>query len=133
MNSIIKKILMMLVVLSFLSVNSFAAPITMTDDAGEIDLFAVAHTSTDDAQSPVGLSPKVKAYYANVGTGTTDSQWYGISAVHPGGNRVFGTAQDVNNVYSQDHATGTDLDTSLTKIPASPASASDWSDKNWLL
>lgn len=131
MNNITKKIMLALVVMLFLSVNAYAGNVTSA--SGELDLFSATHVAATDTQDPVGLSPKVEAYYVNIGTGTTDSQWYAISAIHPGGNKVYGTAQDVNNVYSQDHTTGTATATSLQKLPTGPLSGSLWSTNGWEL
>jgi len=132
MNTITKKMLLLLVVMFFLSVNAYAGSVTSA--GGELDVFATAHVAVaGDVQSPIGLSPKVESYYITDGTNSTNSQWYAISAVHPGGNKVYGTAQDVNNVYSQDHDTGTSTNASLILIPASPQSASDWSTNGWEL
>lgn len=132
MNTIKRKMLFMLLVMFFISVNAYAGAVSSA--GGELDLFDDGVTvDGGDGVTPIGLSPKVEAYYVSDGTDSTDSQWYAISSIHPGGNKVYGTAQDVNNVYSQDHATGTDLDTSLQKIPASPQSASDWSTNEWEL
>ena len=129
MNTMIKTIWFMLLVLFVFSSVGYAADISSS--GGEFDLFADENVQTADSQSPIGLSPKVEALYRTDGTNSTDTQWYAISTVHPGGNRVYATAQDVNNVYFQNHATGTDLDTSLTKIPSEGQSASIWSDNGW--
>lgn len=132
MKKTIKILSLMLFMMLALSANAFSAVIDSS--GGELDLF-VAGTSVDanDGSAAIGLSPKVVAKYKSDGTNSTDTQWYAISAIHPGGNKVYGTAQNINNVYSQDHATGSNVDDSLDKIPASEDSAIDWSNNNWEL
>lgn len=132
MKSITKKMLLMLMLLFFVSVNANAAA-DVPSVGGELDLFTTTAgmVTTGDEQSPIGLSPKVVARYKTSGTDATDTQWFAIGTLHPGGNKVFGTAQDVNNVYSQDHSTGTAVATSLDKIPALGQSSSVWSNAGW--
>lgn len=132
MKTTIKILSLLLFVMFALSANAFAAVIDSS--GGELDLFVVGTSvDTNDGADAIGLSPKVVAKYKSDGTDSTDTQWYSIATIHPGGNKVYGTAQNINNVYSQDHATGSDVDASLDKIPASANSASDWSTNNWLL
>ena len=124
-----KKMLIIFAVLVFVSLNAYAAPINSAN--GELD-FSAAVTSGDPALV-VGLSPSVVAYYLSNGTDEVASQWYAISTLHPGGNLVYGTAQDVNNVYSQDYKSGDTTSNYLTLIPTDPQSASVWSDEGWKL
>lgn len=74
----------------------------------------------------VGLSPKVYAKYANDGTTAATAQWFAIAAAHPGGNTIYGTSQDVNNIYQKAFLTGTTIDTSAMTIPLVPGSAAAW-------
>ena len=120
-----KKIFLMLFVLFAFSLNANAAPIESA--AGELTL------PTSGSDMVVGLSPKVVAYYLSNGAGETASQWFAISTLHPGGNTVYGTAQDVNNVYSKGYTTGDDPTTYFADIPTDPQSASVWSDEGWSL
>jgi len=120
-----KRIFLMLFVLSAFSLNANAAPVESA--GGELTL------PTSGSDLVIGLSPKVAAYYASNGATETASQWYSISALHPGGNTVYGTAQDVNNVYSKTYVTGEDPTTYFADIPTDPQSASVWSDEGWSL
>ena len=129
-----KKIFFLLFVMSFVCANAYAAQIDSAE--GAIDLFedgVTVDTGDGNAYPALGLSPKVEAIYVTDGTDSTDTQWYAIGTIHPGGNKVYATAQDVNNVYSQDHITGTDIATSLAKVPTNSTSPDLWSTSGWEL
>ena len=122
-----KKIFLVLFVLLVASLNANAAPVSSSE--GELKL------PQTDATKPliIGLSPKVTAYYVSNGSTEVASQWYAMSTLHPGGNLVYGTAQDVNNVYSQDYKAGDTTADYLKKIPTDPQSATVWSSSGWKL
>ena len=122
-----KKIFVLSIVLLLFAASSYAAT---TSAEGELDL---SGNVGGDSFNPIGLSPKVVAYYLSNGTTETASQWFAISTLHPGGNTVYATAQDVNNVYSKGYTTGDDPTTYFADIPTDPQSASVWSDEGWSL
>ena len=80
-----------------------------------------------------GLSPKVVARYVNPGTSSVTSQWYSIGTAHPGGTTKYGTAQDLNNIYSAAYATGTAIDNTILNIATDASSASAWVNAGWEL
>ena len=103
--------------------------------AGELSLGGadgapVAGTMSADS-IVIGLSPKVYARYINPGTTDATAQWFSICTAHPGGNVIYGTAQNLNNLYKKSFITGTPLSTSNMDIPAAADSASDWSTNGW--
>lgn len=120
-----KKIIIFSVVLALMATtSSFAA--TVTSSGGFLDL-TTAGTLTSGMKTKIGLSPKVSAYYVTTGVSDVTAQWYAISTGHPGGNVAYGTAQDLNNLYSKTFSTGTDtITTVIAGIPQSKASASVW-------
>lgn len=79
----------------------------------------------------VGLSPKVSATYTNPGTTDATAQWFAMSTAHPGGNTIYGTAQDVNNIYQKSFVTGTALDATIMATPTVAGSAAAWTGSSW--
>lgn len=79
----------------------------------------------------IGLSPKVTAYYINPGATDATAQWFAMSSAHPGGNTIYGTAQDVNNIYSKTFTTGTALTATNMATPAVAGSAAAWETALW--
>ena len=125
----IKKICLILLVLGFSVSVSYAAPVSSAN--GELDLSAA--TESGSGGPIIGLSPKVAAYYLSNGNTVTSSQWYAMSTGHPGGNKVYATAQDVNNIYSKEYSTAAAMSTYLQSIPTVGQSASAWTDEDWEL
>ncbi len=79
----------------------------------------------------VGLSPKVWGIYFTNGASTQTAQWYAIGAVHPGGNEMYSTAQDLTNTYKKAFTAGTTIDSALFGLPATPESAETWVANGW--
>lgn len=130
-------IAMMLLLGVFVS-GSFAEDvISDTDDAktttvqekGELNIGSNAASTVLN----IGLSPKVVARYNNGGSTTATSQWYSIATGHPGGNVIYATAQDLNNIYKQPYITGTTIDDTILNISLTKASVSVWTTNNWVL
>lgn len=80
-----------------------------------------------------GLSPKVIARYVNPGTTDSTAQWYSIGTGHPGGTTLWGTAQDLNNIYSKTYVTGTEITTTLLNIATVKSSVTAWTGAGWAL
>lgn len=100
-------------------------------DSGVVNGELTIGTST--RVTTIGLSPKVSARYINPGTDDATSQWFSIATAHPGGNLIYGSAQNLNNIYHKSFTTGTALSTTNMNIPAGPDSAIDWSTNLWSL
>lgn len=96
--------------------------------SGEI---TIGGNDADSTDITIGLSPKVVAKYENPGTTDATAQWFAIATAHPGGNMIYGTAQNLNNIYSKEFTTGTALSATVLDIPTNANSASDWSDNGW--
>ena len=127
---VFKAFIIMMVVL-LLAVSAHAG---VESADGELNLFVEGTTIlTDDGDgyAPIGLSPKVQAFYVSNGGTVTESQWYAISTGHPGGNKVYATAQDVNNIFSKSYTTADEMSTYLQSIPTDPQSASVWTTNEW--
>jgi hypothetical protein len=113
-----KQILMLLFIMFFLNIAIASAATNSAE--GKLTLDA------SPAPLIVGLSPKVQMYQVTNGTAITTSQWFAISSGHPGGNRCYGTAQDVNNIYYQDYTTAAELSDYLTDIPTDDTASDTW-------
>jgi hypothetical protein len=78
----------------------------------------------------VGLSSQVTAVYENGGgSATAKPQWYAIGTYHLAGDKVYGTAQDMTNIYVQDKDPGSTFD--WAGMPADNTASSEWSDGVW--
>ena len=124
---------MILVIACVLAMGSTAFAGAYTSAEGEGALALGAGSATTAPILTIGLSPKVRASYFTDGTSAGTAQWYAIGTVHPGGTEVYGTAQNLNNVYKRTFTTGTTIDTAFFGLPSGPNSASDWSDNGWKL
>lgn len=122
-----KKITLLLIV-SLFCVSSAYADLSSAD--GKLDFSGNSKTTSGDTLV-IGLSPKVGMYYVSNGATETDSQWFAISSAHPGGNRAFGTAQDVNNIFNRDYDTASEMSTYLQSIPTVAESETAWTDASW--
>lgn len=118
-----KKVLSITFALFFMTVVVSSAATSSAD--GRLEL--TVDTASGDAAFSVGLSPEVAMFHESNGTSPTSSQWYAISAGHPGGDRCYGTAQDVNNVYYREYSTAAELSTYLQSIPEDDTASSTWS------
>ena len=125
------KVMMLLLVILFISVGSASA----ADSAnGQLSLTGIDGTgATVAGMLVIGLSPKVVMYEVTSGATITSSQWFAISAGHPGGNRCYGTAQDVNNIYYQEYNTAAELSTYLEAIPTTSTASNVWGDEGWAM
>lgn len=110
------------------SISTALAAETGTITYGELVLGATSGVSLT-----IGLSPKVAARYINPGADNATAQWFAIATAHPGGNMVYGSAQNLNNIYQKGFTTGEALDTSIMALPGTANSASEWSDTGWRL
>lgn len=131
------KITFMLLAFLLLSVSAYAG--TAVSSANQvIDIFAAAHVNpAGDAADPVGLSPKVRAYYMPEATDNTN-QFYSISTGHEGGDTVYAAASNSSNVFERsfDLGSSTDLDTQLATVPGTAndaESVSAWVGVGWQL
>jgi len=122
-----KKVLAVLFILS-LCVTSAYADLSSAD--GKLDFSGNSKTTAGDTLV-VGLSPKVGMYYVSNGATEQASQWFAISAAHPGGNKAYGTAQDVNNIFTRDYDTASEMSTYLQSIPTVAESESAWTAADW--
>ncbi len=124
-----KKNKIIVVLTLLLAIVGFSSTVSAENvfESGEIAIGT--HANAQDLT--IGLSPKVTAKYVNAGTTDSTAQWFSIATAHPGGSRIYGTAQNLNNIYTKDFTTGTALTTTVLDIPTSANSASDWSDNGW--
>ena len=118
-----KQIIMLLFIMFFLNIAIASA--ATSSAAGKLSI------TNSPLPLIVGLSPKVQMYQVTNGTAITDSQWFAISSGHPGGNRCYGTAQDVNNIYYQEYDTAAELSTYLQSIPQNDTTSNVWTDGDW--
>lgn len=123
-----KKILLLGAALIFVASSSFAA---VVDSSNGKLTFGTSATGTFLATDGIGLSPKVVASYVCDGTDEVTAQWYAMATVHPGGNLAYGTAQNVNNIFSHAYTTGDATATVLSTIPQTKASESEWTTNEW--
>lgn len=130
------KSILILVVFLLASVSAYAG--TAIESASQqIDLFGTGHADAGDVAEPVGLSPKVRAYYMPEGADNTN-QYYGISTGHEGGDTVYGAASNSSNVFSRGFSVGdsADLDTQLATVPGTAddaESVTGWTGGGWSL
>jgi hypothetical protein len=99
------------------------APYAFADNTSTSTNFTLGSTS----KLTVGLSNEVTARYIN--GGATKPQWYAIGTYHVGGDKVFGTAQDITNIYKQEKDPGEDF--TWTGMPADSSASSSWSASVW--
>ncbi|MGE4545139.1 MAG: hypothetical protein AB7D06_13615 [Pedobacter sp.] len=129
-----KKILVLTVALMLVASGSFAFELLSTTGVdGKLGFGDSVGTDNILYTDGIGLSPKVVAKYATDGTDAVTAQWYSIATVHPGGNMAYGTAQNVNNIFSKSYTTGDETATVLDTIPVSKASESEWTTNEWNL
>jgi len=114
----LKQVIMLLAIMFLMNIAGASAATSSV--GGELILDGGPKTLT------VGLSPKVHVYQVTNGTTVTTSQWFAISSGHPGGNRCYGTAQDVNNIYYNDYDTAAELSTYLQSIPQNDTTSATW-------
>lgn len=119
------KIVTMLLFVFFVCVGSASAATPSSGGTLSLDGVNSAGAAATDVLV-VGLSPKVSVYQYTNGTAVTTSQWYSISSGHPGGNRCYGTAQDVNNIYYREYTTAAELSTYLQSIPQNDTTSATW-------
>jgi len=126
-----KKIFAIMLVLLLASVSAYAGSYTSDNDgstgANDLALFVEGTSvNANDGQDPIGLSPKVDAYYITDGTDSDTAQWYAISTAHVGGSRAFGAASNASNVYENPFTQPSEVPTTLSSIPTQPESADAW-------
>lgn len=127
-----KKIIVLMTALfvAFSFTNVFAYEVLSTAGTdGKLELGAAASSRSLE----IGMSPKVVGIYFTDGTDQATSQWYAIGAVHPGGDEIYGTAQNLTNTYSKTYATGTAINSGLYDLPTGPNSDSEWVTNGWSL
>lgn len=100
-------------------------------ETGSITYGELVIGSASGESLTIGLSPKVGGRYINPGTDNATAQWFAIATAHPGGNMVYGSAQNLNNIYQKGFTTGTALDTTVMALPGTANSASEWSNAGW--
>ena len=120
----LNKIIMLLLVTLLISIGSAGAA---TSSGGQLSL---AGLDEDGTAIPlvIGLSPKVSMIENTNGTSIVDSQWFSIGSGHPGGNRCYGSAQDVNNIYYQEYDTASELSDYFASIPTDQDQSGEWAD-----
>ena len=123
-----KKILVLSIALALVASSSLAAEIDSLD--GKLT-FGDSAAGTMLKTEGIGLSPKVVAKFTSDGFDEVTAQWFAIATVHPGGNLAYGTAQNVNNIFSKTYTTGDETATVLDTIPTSKASESEWTTNEW--
>lgn len=125
-----KKISILALCLMALGTFGFASSALASAAVGPSNGSISMHTGSNPALT-VGLSPKVSAYYVNPGTSDATAQWFAMSTAHPGGNIIYGTAQDVNNIYQKGFTTGTALTSTNMATPAVAGSSAAWTGASW--
>ena len=77
----------------------------------------------------MGLSNNVTAMYED--GDVVKTQWYAIATSHLGGTQIYGTAQDVTNLYKLVDEKSPGVVATFTGIPADSTASSDWSTGVW--
>jgi len=95
--------------------------------AGELNMGTTGGSPALD----VGLSPKVVARYVSPGNSSVTAQWYAMAAGHPGGNKLYCSGQNLNNIGSRTYATGTAFSNAILNIPATQASEDAFQTLGW--
>ncbi len=95
-----KKIVLLVLVMCFVSVNAFAQ-----GQESDGSLLTLSSPTGGFNDLVIGLSNQVQAVYYNDG-----SQWFSIGTAHKGGTRIYATAQDITNIYSAIKSPGEDAD-----------------------
>lgn len=127
-----KNIIMMLILACMFVVGSstlvFAEDVLSTaGEIGELNIGNDANSLTLD----IGLSPKVVARWVSPGTTIVLAQWYALAVGHPGGNRIYCSGQNLNNMGYMGYSTGTTLDNAVLNIPTTKASEDDFRTLGW--
>lgn len=125
-----KKIVMILVVLGLFTLPSIVLAASGTVYSGILEMGDI---DDSDFGTEVSLSPSVSAVYIQpvAQANATTAQWYAIGAGHPGGTKVYATAQNITNIWTKGITDATELTTVLGEIPESQVSETDWSDNSW--
>lgn len=122
----VKVFVLMAILLMFASISSadqVTAEGTLTIGGGNDSTGAATDTIS------MGLSNNVSAVYED--GDVTQTQWYAIATSHLGGTQVYGTAQDVTNLFklTNEKTPGTAAD--FSGMPADNTASSDWSSGVW--
>jgi hypothetical protein len=119
-----KKILIITSVLLLIASAGFADQVTSTGGS-----LAIGGGDSTDTLS-MGLSSNVSAVYED--GDVTKTQWYAIATSHLGGKQVYGTAQDVTNLYklATEKTPGDAAD--WTGMPTNNTSSNEWSSGVWV-
>ncbi len=130
-----KKIMFTSLLLVFVGVLGFSGNVFAEDVLSSADADAndpgLNIGATGATQLDIGLSPKVVARYVTDGTTTVTAQWYAVAAGHPGGNKMYCTGQNLNNIGSDDYLTGTTFTKTLLAIPTTKASEDAFETLGW--
>lgn len=115
-----KKTIILALAISLIASYGYAA---QTSESTNFTLGTTAGETTT-----VGLSNEVTAMYEN--GGDTSPQWYAIATTHKGGDKIFATAQDITNIYSQGKTPG-DVPSTWTGMPTGSGDSNVWSGDLW--
>jgi len=122
-----KKVFIIASVVLMVASTSFATQVTSSGGSlaiGGSDATAIPVTLT------MGLSSNVKAVYEN--GGGTKPQWYAIATSHLGGKQVYGTAQDITNLYKLAVEKTPGTEATFSDMPTGPGMSSTWSSGTWV-
>jgi hypothetical protein len=118
-----KKIYVLVAVVLMMATSSFAAQVPSS--GGSLSL----GTGTNPKLS-MGLSSNVSAVYED--GGAIKPQWYAIATSHLGGKQVYGTAQDVTNLYKLADEKTPGVAATFDGMPADSTASSSWSSGVWV-
>ena len=118
-----KKVLVISALMLFVASSAFAAQVSSS--GGSLTIGGKDGTK----ELSMGLSSNVSAVYENGGADTP--QWYAIATSHLGGKQVYGTAQDVTNLYKLKQEKTPGVAATFDGMPADSTASSDWSSGLW--
>ena len=125
-----KKIIYLLILATLIATPAFAVDFTNGTGDSNTTNFHMGADSTNFLV--IGVSSQVRALY-RIDSGT-QVQWYGIATYHLGGNNVYGTAQDITNIYklSGDPGKQPGSEFDWSGMPADSTASSSWSSGVWV-
>ena len=118
------KIKLLVLITMFLMFASFS----YADQVTATGTMTIGGNGTTDTIT-MGLSNNVTAVYED--GDVVNTQWYAIATSHLGGTQVYGTAQDVTNLYKLTTEKSPGTVATFTGMPANNTSSADWSTGVW--
>ena len=123
-----KKVLYILVFVLFVTTPVFAEDYSNLNSGSFTTNFTLGGTT--DETLTVGMSNEVRGLY-RIESGATQPQWFAIATYHIGGNNVYGTAQDITNIFKLTDGKEPGSEFTWSGLPEDSTASNEWSSGVW--